>query len=347
MNDTIKGALIGAIIPTVGSFAIFFLGNFSTQDTIERNTVETLSGYFDSVNREMSYEQALQTIYKENENLKIEIERLESQFEELNKQVSDKQAEINEKNSQEKINKIIQDATTYWNRSDFIQALSLLKNKKSESSDIESLYEQYSQEYVSNLIIAADNLITEKKYDEAIIRIKEGVILVSNPDILNNKITEIEAKYPINLSQIKVSASRYFEQIQDRSIEDTIGHKHQSGNLFLLTSHDGDDAYGYTTLYLGEKYSSVSGIIAVSDESENAELDGHIEIYSKNGENYNLLYESPILTRASSPINLKELNLDLKGCEWIEIRYYNNGTYFFYTDRSLEIILSDIMFYGD
>lgn len=70
MTDTIKGALIGAIIPTVGSLVIFFLGNFSTQATIEKNTVETLSHYFDSVDKDMSYKQALQAIYKENEKLK-------------------------------------------------------------------------------------------------------------------------------------------------------------------------------------------------------------------------------------------------------------------------------------
>ena len=49
MNDTIKGSIIGAIITVAGSVLIFFLGNFSTQDTIEKKTVETLSGYFDNI----------------------------------------------------------------------------------------------------------------------------------------------------------------------------------------------------------------------------------------------------------------------------------------------------------
>ena len=43
MSDTIKGAIIGALITTIGSILIFFLGNFSTQATLEKNTVETLS----------------------------------------------------------------------------------------------------------------------------------------------------------------------------------------------------------------------------------------------------------------------------------------------------------------
>ena len=77
MSDTIKGSIIGAVITGIISLLIFFLGNFSTQDAIEKNTVETLSRYFDSVDKDMSYEQTLQTIYKENVTLKSEISRLE------------------------------------------------------------------------------------------------------------------------------------------------------------------------------------------------------------------------------------------------------------------------------
>lgn len=72
MSDTIKGSIIGAVITVAGSVLVFFLGNFSTQDTIEKKTVETLSGYFDNIDKGMSYEQALQAVYKENENLKTQ-----------------------------------------------------------------------------------------------------------------------------------------------------------------------------------------------------------------------------------------------------------------------------------
>ena len=61
----IAGAIVGALVTGLFSLLIFFLGNFSTQSTIEKNTVKTLSGYFDSVDKDMSYEQALKTIYEE------------------------------------------------------------------------------------------------------------------------------------------------------------------------------------------------------------------------------------------------------------------------------------------
>ena len=54
MNDTIKAAIISALITALiaalTSVLIFFLGNFSTQATLERNTVETLSEYFMNIN---------------------------------------------------------------------------------------------------------------------------------------------------------------------------------------------------------------------------------------------------------------------------------------------------------
>lgn len=114
MNDTIKGALIGAIIPTVGAFAIFFLGDISTQSKLERDTVKVLSEKFDSVEKDMSYEEALQIVFKENENLKNSIS-------DLNLQLNDLQTQINQQNSAEEINKVIQNATEYWSNSDYIQ----------------------------------------------------------------------------------------------------------------------------------------------------------------------------------------------------------------------------------
>lgn len=89
MSDTIKGSIIGALITVVGSILVFVLGNFSTQSTIEEKTVKTLSGYFDSVDKDMSYAQALQTIYEENEKLKLENEKLTEQNEILTKDNED------------------------------------------------------------------------------------------------------------------------------------------------------------------------------------------------------------------------------------------------------------------
>lgn len=81
MKEQIVGAIVGAIITGLFSVLIFHLGNFSTQKSI----VESLSVRFDSINKSMSYEQALQAIYEENEKLKLENEKLTKQNQILTK----------------------------------------------------------------------------------------------------------------------------------------------------------------------------------------------------------------------------------------------------------------------
>jgi len=115
----IAGAIVGALVTGLFSLLIFFLGNFSTQSTIEKNTVKTLSGYFDSVDKDMSYEQVLKTIYEESEIQKNEINTFKNQL-------SEQQDLINQQNSEEEINKIIQNATEYRNDSNLAEALTLL-----------------------------------------------------------------------------------------------------------------------------------------------------------------------------------------------------------------------------
>lgn len=88
MRDKIKGEIIGALITTLGSVIIFFLGNFSTQATLEKNTVETLSEYFDSIDKDMSYEQALQTVYEDSKRKDEEISKLSVKSEDYQNQIS-------------------------------------------------------------------------------------------------------------------------------------------------------------------------------------------------------------------------------------------------------------------
>lgn len=342
MNDTIKGALIGAIIPTVSSFAIFFLGNFSTQDTIEKKTVETLSGYFESINKDMSYEQALQAIYKENENLKTEIDLSETKLKELEDQIT-------QQNTKDEINKIIQNATNYWGNSDYVQCLTLLNNSKSKSSEIEELYKKYSDEYILILFSQADKLIAKRKYDEAINLLTEGKATVDDNEKINEKINNINDNKPIRLSDLKMSASRFFEQSLDKPIEDTVGNMYSTENLFTIYA-EGDSKYGYATFYLGKKYTSLGGIIAVSDESENrsdTQLKGWIEIGIKSKDRFKSLWTSKKLSRTTSPIKIPEINLSK--AEWLEIRYYNDENYFSLAGgyHSLKTIISNVKIYND
>lgn len=220
-----------------------------------------------------------------------------------------------------------------------------MKTSKSKSTDINSLYKKYSDEYSLNLLSQADLLISERKYSEAIELLKSGSDIVNNIQILNDKINEINSKQPIKLSDLKISASRFFSQNQDKPIEDTVGNKYSAENTFI-TYADGESNYGYATFYLGEKYTLLNDIVAVSDESENrsdVQLEGWIEIGTKNGEEFNSIWSSKTLSRTTSTIEVPDL--DISNAEWLEIRYYNNGEYWNMMAgyHSLRVIISNAM----
>lgn len=336
MRDSVVGAVVGSVLTGIVSFAIFFLGNFSTQATLEKSTVETLSEYFGSVDKDMSYKEALQIVYEENKNANNEITELQEQLSDYEKQVA-------ELNSTDEINKLIENVAAYWSNKEYIQSLTVLKNSQFVSEDIETLYKQYSDEYCTLLINQADLLISEKKYDQAKEILNEGKSIVYNDDKIKDKLEDINDSMPIKLSNLKNSASRYFDLNIEKTLEDTVGNKYSSGNSFI-TYAEGESNYGYATFYLGKEYKSFTGTIAVSDESENrndTQLEGWIEIYSKSGDEYNQLWTSPILSRMTSPVTIPEIKLT--DAEWLEIRYYNNGEYWSLAAgyHSLRIILAD------
>lgn len=83
MRSGIAGAVAGAMITGCFSVGLFI----AEKDSIEKKTVETLAGYFDFININMSYEEILKRIYedstivkKENEELKKEVNDLKGQI---------------------------------------------------------------------------------------------------------------------------------------------------------------------------------------------------------------------------------------------------------------------------
>ena len=337
-NSRIK--LLLKIIKSLATIIIpAILTGIITNHFTEGEIMDSITTRFDFVDKEMSYKQALEAIYQERKEDKEEIES-------LNKEISKQEALINQQNSADEINKTIQNATQYWNEANYQQCLTLLKNSKSRSTDIDALYTQYSDDYISILLSNADSFISQRKYDEAIELLKNGKTLVNNDKMLNDKIDELNNNQPIKLSDIKISASRFFTQNQDKPLEDTVGNKYSTANTFI-THAEGDTDYGYATFYLGKKYTAISGIIAVSDESEN-QLEGWVEIGTKSNDgDFNSLWSSPIISRTTSQIQIPELNIG--DSEWLEIRYYNNGKYLTFAGEahSLRVIISGVTLYTD
>lgn len=349
MNDTndsnnfLKELIKAIILAIVTAMTTGIITNHFTKENTVKAITKAMSTRFDFIDEKMSYEQALDAVYKEVQNSKNEIAS-------LNEQINERNSLIEQQNSVEEIDKIIKNATEYWNEGDYQQCLTLLKNSKSRSTDIDSLYEKYSTDYTLKLLSEADSLVAKRKYDKAIELLEDGKLLVNDDKMIIDKIDDLNDNQPVKLADLKITASRFFDQNQDKPLVDTVGNKYSAGNSFIMYA-EGESGYGYGTFYLGKKYTSLSGVIAVSDESENhddVQLKGWVEIGTKsNNDDFNSLWTSAMLSRTTSQIEIPELNI--KDSEWIEIRYYSNGDYYSLAEgyHSLQIIISDMTLYVD
>lgn len=71
-----KKTIISGIFAIVAAIVGAALGFFLSQNSIEKTTVETLAGYFDSIEKDTTYEQALKTLYQDAESYKNDNQKL-------------------------------------------------------------------------------------------------------------------------------------------------------------------------------------------------------------------------------------------------------------------------------
>lgn len=192
MSDTIKGAIIGALITTLGSVLIFFLGNFSTQATLDKNTVETLSEYFDSIDKDMSYKQALQTVYEDYKNTKDEKDKLQEQL----------NAKQNEADAEKKIKEVIETVSSLSDKGNYEKALSILNGVEDKTPEMELLLVDITDKFEAQIIDKASNLQGEGKYDEAVEIIDNALKILPNSNDLSAKKEKIIAEKPQNFMDV-------------------------------------------------------------------------------------------------------------------------------------------------
>ena len=237
MSDTIKGSIIGALITGGISLLIFFLGNFSTQSTIEEKTVETLSGYFNSVDKDMSYEQALQTIYKENENLKIEIDSYNSSLNEANHQITELQAQSSQEleNMKQQYDNEIQKKydVDFQNISLILNGISTIYSDKVAIINNETYYSIGFLQYLVN----SENISENNK------KLFIGEI-------------QSEEQMPISLFDLEPTFSGGY-LIPTTDEEDNYGNKYDEAFKVITSTLDSNDLIGVTE-YLVDGYSTFS-----------------------------------------------------------------------------------------
>lgn len=95
MTDTMRGAIVGAVISTLGALGIHYLGYFHTEDDIEKQFVTILSESFEAVDETMTFQESVeslnvyvQSLTEENSSLKKELEDKNTDLASETKQIS-------------------------------------------------------------------------------------------------------------------------------------------------------------------------------------------------------------------------------------------------------------------
>lgn len=272
MKEQIIGAVVGAIITGLFSVPIFHLGNFSTQDSI----VEALSVRFDSVDESMSYEQALQAVYEEVEQLKVNSTTLEKSIDESNADYStlqseneNLQAEIESlKNKDNRIEQIAL-AESYASSGNYEIAIPILNEITEKTEDVNALLKDYITNYEASVISNAESLAINGNFDEATALIDEALKIVPDSQMLLDKKNTVTPKYLVDTVECYKSEnlwrldSKEYMKMSGKSYKHAI-FTQQSDTVASMFNR----AYSANAFYnLDGKYSQLSGIVGHIDFS--------------------------------------------------------------------------------
>lgn len=132
----------------------------------------------------------------------------------------------------------------------------------------------------------------------------------------------------IYLDSLKTTESfRFYENISNA--EDTIGNKY-AGHVCTIGDRNAVDNSAYAVYYLGGKYKTLSGTIAVDDvtyEESEAEISVSCD--------ESIVYSTEKMGRISVPV---EFSVDVENCQWLKISnlQYDSTGKFILADWKLE-----------
>lgn len=252
----------------------------------------------------------------EYQELMDENKQLKEELDNLLEDVSAYKQQMDASNNYEKTADIIEKVQSYINQGRWEEAVILIKNAPVQNDDIKMLYENYSLEYSVSVISNVESLISAHQFNEAKELLQKAAGIVADNDILVRKIQEIENMKPAKLTDLAASKSRHCSTETEYSHSDTTGNIYVPGNLLVMEYYRGE--YGYIKCPLNGKYTSLSGIVAVDSESNDAI--GYLEILTADDEgNYTLVHKSSDLGRDRFPHSFE--NVQLGNAEWLELRY--------------------------
>lgn len=226
---------------------------------------------------------------------------------------------------------LLKDANNYIKKGDYHSAILAIQNVKEDYPDsnrVQELEQSAMSAYLKQQLPLIDAAVNAADYLRAYTICKNALEIMPDENELLTRMETIDAKRPILLNELPISQSSRFYRMDKKGeiCYDTIGNEYTYGNLYYANAYG--DRSSYADIYLGSQYSSLSGVIAVDDDSDNTS--GKVLIYGDG----TLLY-SGSYSRTTVP---QKINLDVSGVSWLKIALSEN-----YWD-DLVILFSDFAF---
>jgi tetratricopeptide (TPR) repeat protein len=256
VKKEIKVGIIVAIVEAILALAVGYVLYLVQEETIETKTVETIAGYFEEVDENMSYDEVLQFLYESSKEKDELIASLSQENEELSK--------LKEQVSSEEANKeIVSSAQTYATSNDYEMAIAILNSVINKTPKMEAMLTDYAGQYEAQTIAQVDAYISEEKYDEATEYIKHALEILPNSSILEQKKISVINSRPQNLMSAlqPYETNGYTEKNSGEFME--MGGTRYSGGFQLGTSLE----TSYAIFNLNGQYTKISGIIGHVDGS--------------------------------------------------------------------------------
>lgn len=254
---------------SIVAIAVSIFIHVDTKRSTENKIVEALSERYASVDKEMSYEQALeaidrdiQTLANDKESLQLEKNQLESKVNSLEEEIKFLEEEIDRS---EKIAR----AESYAASGNYEVAIPTLNSIPEKTEDVVALLKDYTANYEISTVANAESLASNWNFDEALSLIDEALKIIPNSQALLDKKRDITPKYLVDTIEcykaenLWLLDSKEYIKMSGKSYRHAI-YTQQSdivGSMF-------NNAYSANAFYnLDGKYSQLSGIVGSIDFS--------------------------------------------------------------------------------
>ena len=190
-----------------------------------------------------------------------------------------------------------------------------LEKDYKDNKKLQDLKKETEDSYLAVILPLIDDYTAAGDYMSAFNIIKNAMEVMPDNADLQSRYDLIEPFAPTLLSELTISESAYFDQLNEMGelYKDSVGNLYNPGNLYQLHLYHGgwsDDEDGYAKVFLNSQYVRLTGTLATADSSEVGSC--IIIIYADNDIIYTGTFD-----RTTVP---QDIVLDVTGRQWLDFR---------------------------